>query len=291
MIWYHPNGSEVVSTNIVNKQDKNYVIKDSKQNYDLVMSSEYRFPAKMGDYRCRLNATGTPNLSNDTIDKLNNIEKTVTFAAKPDVKIQGSGKSKSAIKGEKFELNCTVQGHEKNSDHIKWVHVNDETHVTTVLLDVPWSELTVCEGTKEEEMKKCCQASENCNATASRFFFTRDKVFEDYTSSPNHSSKQAQNFISSLLVINEVQEEDRGDYTCSASNVFGEASSTVAVRVKDRLAALWPFIGIVIEVIVLCAIIFVCERRRSKTVEEEDETEPMKGEEKDNRDSSVRSRK
>jgi hypothetical protein len=40
--------------------------------------------------------------------------------------------------------------------------------------------------------------------------------------------------------------------------------------ISDKLAALWPFLGIVAEVIVLCVIILVYEKRRSKKLEEED---------------------
>ena len=33
---------------------------------------------------------------------------------------------------------------------------------------------------------------------------------------------------------------------------------------SDKLAALWPFLGIVAEVIILCTIIFIYEKRRGK---------------------------
>ena len=32
----------------------------------------------------------------------------------------------------------------------------------------------------------------------------------------------------------------------------------------DKYAALWPFLGIVAEVVILCIIIFACEKRRAK---------------------------
>lgn len=37
----------------------------------------------------------------------------------------------------------------------------------------------------------------------------------------------------------------------------------------DKLAALWPFLGIVAEVIVLCVIIFIYEKKRSREMEDE----------------------
>ena len=41
--------------------------------------------------------------------------------------------------------------------------------------------------------------------------------------------------------------------------------------VADKLAALWPFLGIVAEVIILCAIILCYEKSRSKKLSDEDD--------------------
>jgi len=71
------------------------------------------------------------------------------------------------------------------------------------------------------------------------------------------------------LIIYDLQFSDRGDYTCVATNNVNSTSMTVLVRVKDKLAALWPFLGIVAEVVILCIIIFICEKRRSKEMEDE----------------------
>jgi len=41
----------------------------------------------------------------------------------------------------------------------------------------------------------------------------------------------------------------------------------------DKLAALWPFLGICAEVVILCTIIFIYEKRRNKRLEEEAQRE------------------
>jgi len=73
-----------------------------------------------------------------------------------------------------------------------------------------------------------------------------------------------------VLRINDLTFDDRADYTCEASNMLGSHNSTIVVRVKDKLAALWPFLGICAEVAILCLIIFIYERRRAKKLEEEE---------------------
>ncbi|KAK3799089.1 hypothetical protein RRG08_051369 [Elysia crispata] len=74
------------------------------------------------------------------------------------------------------------------------------------------------------------------------------------------------------LVIKNIEFSDEGEYACHAfSSSFNQSDTkTITVRVKDKLAALWPFLGIVCEVIILCTIIFIYEKRRNKRAEQEE---------------------
>lgn len=67
------------------------------------------------------------------------------------------------------------------------------------------------------------------------------------------------------LQLSPIKTSDRGHYTCSASWSIGRKSFTTLVRVREKLAPLWPFIGIVLEVLVLVLIILFCKDNKKKT--------------------------
>lgn len=72
----------------------------------------------------------------------------------------------------------------------------------------------------------------------------------------------------------EVEPAARGDagwYQCLVG-ADGHAAVTT-LRVKDMYAALWPFLGICAEVFVLCAIILVYEKRRTKPELDDSDTD------------------
>jgi len=96
--------------------------------------------------------------------------------------------------------------------------------------------------------------------------------------------------VSSILKIENAQMEDRAVYICQAIAIelvnereYDCEDSTYCVseetllRVKDPLAAIWPFAGIVAEVVILCLVIFICERRKKAEDQDDDDDQGYKG--------------
>ncbi|XP_050352191.1 uncharacterized protein LOC126774698 [Nymphalis io] len=74
-----------------------------------------------------------------------------------------------------------------------------------------------------------------------------------------------------VLLLDEARRADAGRYRCGAAGALLPAVTTL--RVKDMYAALWPFLGICAEVFVLCAIILVYEKRRTKPELDDSDTD------------------
>lgn len=65
-----------------------------------------------------------------------------------------------------------------------------------------------------------------------------------------------------LHLLNLNLETDPGQYVCNGSSTEGTDHAVIVLHVRSQLAALWPFLGIVAEVLVLVTIIFIYEKRR-----------------------------
>ncbi|XP_052864279.1 uncharacterized protein LOC128270894 [Anopheles cruzii] len=102
-----------------------------------------------------------------------------------------------------------------------------------------------------------------------------------------------------VLTIDSITLDDYTDYTCEARNnatdITGKpAQVAMTVRVRGKYAALYVFLGIIAEVVVLCAIILICEKRRNKTEIEESDTDQSPDQTKNGyngKDSELRQRK
>jgi len=116
-----------------------------------------------------------------------------------------------------------------------------------------------------------------------------EDVFETLSEPPAEFRKRAEieegvddGIQMSTLTITKSQLDDRKVYICQAKLEKAETiddceaskecdESHVLLRVKDPLAAVYPFVGIVAEVIILCIIIFFCEKNKSQDKEDYEE--------------------
>ncbi|CAB0036937.1 unnamed protein product, partial [Trichogramma brassicae] len=105
---------------------------------------------------------------------------------------------------------------------------------------------------------------------------------EIYTGNKNRvklSKDEEHGYSNAVFSLDEVKQEDRGNVTCIAyyngeeSDPMHIDTAVTYLRVKDKFAAFWPFLGICAEVIVLCIIILVYEKKRNKSELEESDTD------------------
>lgn len=169
-----------------------------------------------------------------------NDETTIEVKAKPDVFIESDGISPgglsiNVIEGDSFSLVCKIKNYNNDTTiAMHWELQKEGESRSTSITDQTFGHIHI-------------------NTTHYEPSLSMVKGLTVDTSSP-----------SSRLSIDSVSYSDRANYICVVNNRVTTARIKVLVRVKDRLAALWPFLGIVGEVIVLVTVIVIYEKRRVK---------------------------
>ncbi|XP_048860039.1 basigin-like isoform X1 [Brienomyrus brachyistius] len=148
--------------------------------------------------------------------------------------------------------------------------------------------------TENDKAVLICESNTYPHIDDWQWYFTDDSMNKkEITENEKYNIKTLRN-KTTLYIHNPASNTDSGTYTCQGSNQIGENFDVITLRVRSRLAALWPFLGIVVEVIILVTIIFIFEKRRKHEDLGDDDnvgSAPLKSESAANyKDKNVRQR-
>lgn len=173
---------------------------------------------------------------------------------------------------------CVFSSPSKDEGHIL-VRAKPEVTLESELYVSGTSSINIIEG---DNLRLVCKLKSNDSFSNSNLVFSWQVQPEDESVEPVEAKENniANLYLenegndgqpASTLTISPIGYTHRAFYTCQVSNEIGTGKIRVLIRVKDRLAALWPFLLILAEVIILCTVIFVYEKRRQKPGDLEDE--------------------
>ncbi|KAL5966119.1 Basigin [Taenia solium] len=140
-------------------------------------------------------------------------------------------KPKRVLQGDPLRISCRVSSY-PNPDGVQWLFAPIPTELS-------------------DDKVAISDASANLKPISLSDEAWKDASFATEDGTPNDTLR-----FSAITVV------QNGLFACNVSNSLGADSTFLLVGVKDRWAALWPFIGIVVEVTVLVAAILLYERHQ-----------------------------
>lgn len=172
-----------------------------------------------------------------------------------------TGKSTIVAEGERLELNCQVN--EPDSPiNITWFKSStpedDKTMIPIIELE-PKAPLS----NPKSSLAPSSQPPIPSHAVNSGLI-NQPQINPTYNVPAEPSIVIEKGSNSKKLIIESVKQSDRSYYVCMADNGVTERSrKIILVRVKDSLVAIWPLFGIIAELSILFAIIYIWETKRS----------------------------
>lgn len=152
-----------------------------------------------------------------------------------------TGKSSVITEGERMELICSVPDH-------------------SAPVNITWLRSSTPDD--ERSMVKLAELSPASLTTTPSAM--ADPFAQTFTAPDQNIMIEKVDTHSKKLIIESIRHEHRGHYVCMADNGITERTRKIIfIRVKDKLVALWPFLGIVAELFILFTIIHIWETQRA----------------------------
>lgn len=174
----------------------------------------------------------------------------IIFPAFPKLKL---AEELFAVEGEKLEITCYVQGTVKKNE-VSWKY-------------------------RKFFFQLFYYLNFNHNLSGNSSSDESEEMEFDDDGPLNIDTEENNGVIISKLTKDKTELSDRGSYICEVNSESvpadkkGKFKLIGLLHVKDKFAALWPFLGICAEVFLLCAIILIYEKRRNKTEQEDSDTD------------------
>lgn len=199
----------------------------------------------VGDYYCRAlkeDDKSSTNPSEFAVIKV----RTQPYIEDFGLDTSHTGKSSIVTDGERLELICRVRD-TSAPVNITWLRsmTPDDERTMVHLPDTPSSALP-------SQLQPAGSPS------------TADPFSQTFIAPDQSTIIESLGSHSKRLVIESVRPEHRSYYVCMVDNGITERTRKIIfIRVKDKLVALWPFLGIVAELFILFTIIHVWETQRA----------------------------